>query len=199
MTPQRFQQIRNVFEAAVERDATARRGFLEDACRGDEELCAEVARLLAAHERPAGVLEPPAAGIVRMEGRRLGPYEILRELGRGGMGCVYLAVRTDDVYRKPIALKVVRPEAATSDVLERFRQERQILASLDHPHIARLLDGGTTPEGLPYFVMDYVAGQRIDEYCDQRRMAVGARLALFRDVCSAVEYAHRAREWRIGI
>ncbi len=191
MTPQRFQQIRNVFEAAVEREASAQRGFLEEACRGDEDLCAEVARLLAAHERPAGVLEPPAAGIVRMEGRRLGPYEILRELGRGGMGCVYLAVRTDDVYRKPVALKIVRPEAATSDVLERFRQERQILASLDHPHIARLLDGGTTPEGLPYFVMDYVAGQRIDEYCDQRRMAVGARLALFRDVCSAVEYAHR--------
>ncbi len=191
MTPQRFQQIRNVFEAAVDREGTARRRFLEEACRGDQDLCAEVARLLAAHARPAGVLEPPTADVLRMEGRRLGSYEILRELGRGGMGRVYLAARTDDVYRKPIALKIVRAEAATSDVLERFRQEREILASLDHPHIARLLDGGTTPEGLPYFVMDYVAGQRIDEYCDRRRMAVGARLALFRDVCSAVEYAHR--------
>ena len=191
MTPQRFQQIRNVFEAAVEREAGARSDFLEEACRGDEDLRAEVSRLLAAHERPAGVLELPVANVARMEGRRLGPYEILRELGTGGMGCVYLAVRTDDVYRKPVALKIVRPEAATSDVLERFRQEREILASLEHPHIARLLDGGTTPEGLPYFVMDYVAGRRIDEYCDERRMDVGARLALFRGVCSAVEYAHR--------
>ena len=191
MTPQRFQQIRNVFEAAVEREVGARSGFLEEACRGDEDLRAEVSRLLTAHARPAGVLEPPAANIARMEGRRLGPYEILRELGTGGMGCVYLAVRTDDVYRKPVALKIVRPEAATSEVLKRFRQEREILASLEHPHIARLLDGGTTPEGLPYFVMDYVAGRRIDEYCDERRMGVGARLALFRDVCSAVEYAHR--------
>ena len=191
MTPQRFQQIRNVFEAALDRDAGARSGFLEEACRSDEDLRAEVLRLLAAHARPAGVLEPPAANVARMEGRRLGPYEILRELGTGGMGCVYLAVRTDDVYRKPVALKIVRPEAATPDVLERFRQERKILASLEHPHIARLLDGGTTPEGLPYFVMDYVAGRRIDEYCDERRMGVGARLALFRDVCSAMEYAHR--------
>jgi serine/threonine protein kinase len=197
MTPERFRQIRNLFEAALERDAASRSSFLADACQGDEPLRAEVGRLLSAHQQEAALLdrEPVRPELLtgepgRMEGRRIDHYEILRELGRGGMGSVYLAVRTDDVYRKPVAFKVVRPEAGTPEVIQRFRREREILASLDHPNLARLLDGGATPEGLPYFVMDYVEGQPIDTYCDERQLNVAERLKLFRAVCAAVEYAH---------
>ena len=197
MTPERFRQIRNLFEAALERDAAARSSFLVEACQGDEPLCAEVGRLLAAHLQEAAPLDREAVRPElltgepgRMEGRRIDRYEILRELGRGGMGAVYLALRTDDVYRKSVAFKVVRAEAGTQEVIQRFRREREILASLDHPNLARLLDGGTTPEGLPYFVMDYVEGQPIDTYCDERQLNVEERLKLFRTVAAAVAYAH---------
>jgi serine/threonine protein kinase len=197
MTPERFRQIRNLFEAALERDSDARTVFLSDACRGDDLLRVEVGRLLAAHGEPGVFLDDgllPEARLTgtpgRMEGRRIDHYEILRELGRGGMGTVYLAVRTDDVYRKHVAIKVVRPEASGEDV-QRFRQEREIVASLDHPHIARLLDGGATPDGVPYFVMDYVDGRPIDAYCDERRLSVADRLTLFQSVWAAVEYAHQ--------
>ena len=124
-------------------------------------------------------------------GLRIERYELLRELGHGGMGTVYLATRADDVYHKRVAIKVVRHGAAGGEVVRRFRQEREILAMLDHPNIARLLDGGSTTNGLPYFVMDYVAGQPIDCYCDKGRLAVGERLKLFSTVCAAVEYAHQ--------
>jgi Protein kinase domain len=197
MTPERFRQVRNLFDAAVEREAPARSAFLAEACQGDQALHEEVGRLLAAHERETASIDHPAARPEllsgepgKMEGRRIDRYEILRQLGCGGMGSVYLAVRTDDVYRKPVAFKVVRPEASSQEVIERFRQERQILASLDHPNLARLLDGGTTPEGLPYFVMDYIEGKPIDVYCDERRLDIAQRLQLFRAVCAAVEYAH---------
>jgi serine/threonine protein kinase len=200
MTPERFRQIRNLFDAALERDAASRPSFLAEACRGDDPLRAEIERLLAAHQQEAPLLDRPAvrpelltADSGRMEGRRIDHYEILRELGRGGMGSVYLAVRTDDVYRKPVALKVVRPECGTPETIARFRQEREILASLDHPNIARLLDGGTTPEGLPYFVMDFVEGRPIDVYCDEHELNITDRMRLFRSVCAAVEYAHRRR------
>jgi len=197
MTPERFRQVRNLFEAALEREAPARAAFLVEACQSDEPLREEVERLLAAHEKETAPVDHPAvrpelltgeAG--KMEGRRIDHYEILRELGRGGMGAVYLAVRTDDVYRKPVAFKVVRPEASSQEVIERFRREREILASLDHPNLARLLDGGTTPEGLPYFVMDHIEGKPIGAYCDERQLDIAQRLQLFRSVCSAVEYAH---------
>jgi serine/threonine protein kinase len=120
-----------------------------------------------------------------MEGRRIDHYEILRELGRGGMGAVYLALRMDDVYRKSVAFKVVRPEVGTQEVIQWFRREREILASLDHPNLARLLDGRSTPEGLPYFVMDYVEGQPINTYCDERQLNVDERLKLFRSVAAS--------------
>jgi serine/threonine protein kinase len=193
MTQERFRQIRNLFEAALERPPEARAAFLEEACLGDQELREEVDRLLSAHQQTEGVLDRPAllrGDTGRMEGRTIDHYEILRELGRGGMGSVYLAVRTDQVYRKAVALKIVRPEASSEDVVRRFRQEREIVAGLDHPNIARLLDGGTTPEGLPYFVMEYVDGQPIDRYCDERQLSVAERLKLFRLVCAAVQYAH---------
>src|SRR5262249_11433822 len=114
-----------------------------------------------------------------------------REIGHGGMGVVYLAVRADDHYRKRVAIKLVQRGMDVDFVIRRFRHERQILASLDHPNIARLLDGGATPSGLPYFVMEYIEGQPIDEYCDHNRLSTVERLKLFRQVCAAVQYAHQ--------
>jgi serine/threonine-protein kinase len=123
--------------------------------------------------------------------RRIGPYRILRELGHGGMGTVYLAARADEQYQKRVALKVIRSGADTEEVVRHFKRERQILASLDHPNVARLLDGGTTDDGLPYFVMEYIEGEPFLGYCDSRSLGTAERLRLFQQVCSAVQYAHR--------
>jgi len=198
MTPERFRQIRSLFDAALEREPAARASFLDEACHGDAWLRAEVDRLLEAHQKEAPLLdnavargEIAAAEPARREVRHIDRYEILRELGRGGMGVVYLARRTDGAYPRQIALKVLRPDYAGPDVVNRFRQEQRILASLDHPNVARLLDGGKTPDGLPYYVMEYVEGVPIHEYCDRHRLDVKARLALFRQVCAAVDSAHR--------
>jgi eukaryotic-like serine/threonine-protein kinase len=121
----------------------------------------------------------------------VGPYRLIRELGRGGMGTVYLAVRSDDAFQKRVAVKILKRGMDTDSIVRRFRTERQILASLEHPNIAGLLDGGTTADGLPYFAMEYVEGQPIDEYADAQRLDTTARLRLFRQVCSAVQYAHQ--------
>jgi len=123
--------------------------------------------------------------------RHIGPYKTLRELGHGGMGTVYLAVRADEQYRKRVAIKVIKGGIDRDEVASRFRRERQILAGLDHPNIAKLLDGGTTEEGLPYLVMDYIEGDAITEYCARQAVSTAERLKLFRSVCSAVQYAHR--------
>jgi serine/threonine protein kinase/Tfp pilus assembly protein PilF len=125
------------------------------------------------------------------EQRRIGPYVVVRELGQGGMGTVYLAARADDQYEKRVAIKVLRAGMESQEMLRHFRRERQILAGLEHPNIARLLDGGATDEGAPYFVMEYIQGQRIDEYCDRRKLSVTQRMGLCRDVCAAVQHAHR--------
>ena len=123
--------------------------------------------------------------------RPIGPYRILRELGHGGMGTVYLAARADEQFQKRVALKVIRSGADSAVVVSHFKRERQILASLDHPNIAGLLDGGTTDEGLPYLVMEYVEGEPLLAYCDSRSLPIWERLKLFQAVCSAVQYAHR--------
>ena len=125
-----------------------------------------------------------------MEDRRFGAYRILYEIGRGGMGSVYLADRVDQTFHKRVAIKIVRPGFADAEIIGRFRQEREILAALDHPTIARVIDGGSTDEGVPYFVMDYVDGQPIDTWCDQHKADVTRRLELFRAVCSGVQHAH---------
>lgn len=206
MTPERFQQIRDLFEAALEQRVEGRTLWLEQTCAGDEELWGEVQRMLIADSLSGKFIEQPAVVAVatapvplrareedlpRLEGRRIGSYQIRRELGHGGMGSVYLAERADDAFQKQIAFKLLRPGLASPDLLWRFQQEREILAGLDHPHIARLLDGGTTEEGWPYFVMEYVEGQPIDQYCDAHKLNVTERLKLFRDVCAAVQYAHQ--------
>jgi len=126
-----------------------------------------------------------------MEGQRFGAYQVIREIGRGGMGAVYLAGRADDQFKKRVALKVLRADVNAQEVLSRFKHERQILASFDHPNIAGLLDGGSTPNGEPYFVMDYVEGTPIDQYCDSHGLTVAERITLFRQVCSAVQYVHQ--------
>jgi hypothetical protein len=187
---ERFRQVRNLFDAAMDRAAADRDLYLADACQGDPDLLAEVHALLDAQARPQTWIDTPPAAPPRMEGRRIGPYEILREIAAGGMGTVYLARRADGAFDMHLAVKVLRPEAATPEVLSRFRQERRILAALDHPNIARILDGGETPEGLPYLAMEFVDGLPIDRYCAEHRLDTAARLGLFRAVCAAVRYAH---------
>jgi non-specific serine/threonine protein kinase/serine/threonine-protein kinase len=134
---------------------------------------------------------PSAAGALIRAGTMLGPYRVLHEIGRGGMGAVYLAVRSDDAFRKRVAVKVLKRGMDSDAIVGRFRHERQILAGLEHPYIAGLIDGGTTENGLPYFVLEYVEGEPIDSYCDGRRLDTTARLELFRKVCAAVQYAHQ--------
>ena len=126
-----------------------------------------------------------------LTGQRLGPYLVLHEMGHGGMAVVYAAVRADDEYRKRVAIKVVLPGLDSEEILRRFKSERQTLATLDHPNIVKLLDGGSTEQGLPYLVMEYIEGLPIDQYCDSRRLSTTERLRLFRTVCAAVQHAHQ--------
>lgn len=196
LTPERFRQVRNLFEAALEKAPPDRALFLIDAAQSDPDLQAQVNRMLLAHEAKVTFLDGSDTAPAelrtdprRMEGRRLGSYEILREIGRGGMGTVYLARRSDGLFEQRVAIKVVTPDSAGGEVIERFEQERAILASLEHPNIARLYDGGSTEEGWPYFVMEYVDGKPIDVWCDQHKLSVTGRVRLFRSVCDAVQYA----------
>ena len=198
MTPARWREVQRVLLETLELPAPERAGFLEHSCVDDPALRSEVSSLLASAEEAGDFLEVPAGGAVPgdeedEEPRRggIGPYRVDRLIGRGGMGHVYLAVRADEQYTKRVAIKVVKRGTDTDFVLGRFRRERQILAGLDHPNIARLLDGGNTNDGLPYFVMDYVEGEPITAFCARRGLSVSGRLALFRTVCGAVQFAHQ--------
>ena len=122
---------------------------------------------------------------------RIGPYRVVGELCRGGMGVVFAAIRDDDQFRRRVAIKVVKRGMDTDEILRRFEQERQVLAAMNHPNIARLLDGGSTEDGRPYFVMEFVEGQRLDHYCDTHHLTVSERLELFAHVCRGVQYAHQ--------
>jgi hypothetical protein len=154
MTPERWRVVRELFTAAAERDASSRASFLATACRDDSDLHAEVTSLLEASDGAGHFLESGVAE--RSAPVRIGPYHVVSEIGHGGMGTVYLAARDDEEYEKRVAIKLVRPGLYGDVVLHRFRSERQILARLEHPNIARLLEGGTTEDGLPYLVMEYV-------------------------------------------
>ncbi|HET9803741.1 MAG TPA: serine/threonine-protein kinase, partial [Candidatus Acidoferrum sp.] len=133
----------------------------------------------------------PLPSSINTQGRKIGHYTVLEQIGVGGMGEVFSAVRSDGQFDQKVAIKLVRSTAASGVVLDHFRNERQILAGLDHPNIARLLDGGTTEDGTPYIVMELVTGKPIDEYCDSRKLSISHRLELFRQVCAAVQYAHQ--------
>lgn len=192
VTPERWLKIKELFLAASERNPSDRSEFLNQSCGSDESLRSEVKSLLAAGSHAAGSTFLDTAVIPdRMVGCRVGAYQIVQRIASGGMAAVYLAVRADDQYQKQVAVKVVHPQSASEELLNRFRTERQTLADLDHPNIVKLLDGGSTEEGLPYLVMDYVDGTPIDEYCDAGKLSIEARLRLFCHVCAAVHYAHQ--------
>jgi non-specific serine/threonine protein kinase/serine/threonine-protein kinase len=197
MTSERWQQLEDLFHAALERAPHDREAFVAAACGADAGLRQEVERLLHAHEQASSFVVRAAADIEHVAatvppgGRQIGAYRLVRELGRGGMGIVYLGERADAQFQMRVAIKVIKRGMDTDAVLQRFRHERQILAGLAHPSIARLLDGGTTGEGVPYFVMEYVDGQPIDHYCRVHAAPIADRLDLFRQVCSAVSYAHQ--------
>jgi len=196
---ERWERIEALFDEAAALSTDERAAFLSSACGLDREMRREVESLLAADGRAAGFLGRPAIPAASsrspppdsLVGRRVGHYAVESLLGEGGMSTVYLAVRADDVYQQKVALKVLAYGADRADLSARFRAERQILASLDHPGIARLLDGGTTEDGRPYLVMEYIEGKPLDQYCDQNRLGLDARVDLFRRVCAAVQYAHQ--------
>ncbi len=192
MTDAFWEQVRALFHEAAERDTAARAELLADV---DPRVRAEVESLLSAHDESTPFLEESVWQLIdaqqgqRLAGSLIGPYRIVRQLGRGGMGTVFLATRQDEEFEQRVAIKLVR---GGEMLVQRFRQERQILASLEHPNIAHLLDGGTTPDGLPYVVMEYVDGMPIDAYCRTYALSIPDKLRLFLQLCGAVEHAHRA-------
>lgn len=189
METNRFIQLRKIFDEAVALPAPAWPAFVGQACAGNQELYAEAMELLVAH-RNAGTTVTVDGAYSTDGAEMIGPYRILRELGSGGMGMVYLAVRDDGTFRKNVAIKLLKRNHATQDFIQRFHQERQVLANLDHPNIARILDGGQTSEGLPYHVMEYVEGLTLDRFCDTQKLDLADRIRLFQQVVSAVCYLH---------
>lgn len=210
MDAERWQTVERLYHATLECEESQRATFLARACGDDEALRREVESLVSYGNRSGRFIDGSALEVVapalareedsgsdecqiieKMIGKRISQYRIVEHLGSGGMGEVYRAVRADDQFQKQVAIKLVHAGEASGFVIGRFKNERQILASLDHPNIARLLDGGATDEGVPYFVMELVEGQSIDRYCDSHKLGIPARLEIFLQVCSALEYAHQ--------
>lgn len=211
----RWSETDALFQAALDVPAERRASFVARRCGGDEILRRAVEALLEAHDEADSFLERPVEEVCRLPwaevfaafegpaasgtteepadriGERIGAYRVVRRIGRGGMATVYLAERADGLFEQRVALKVIRRGLDTEDVVRRFLAERRILSSLEHPNIARLLDGGTTEDNHPYFVMEHVEGVRITSYCDEREATLEERLRLFADTCRAVQYAHR--------
>jgi tetratricopeptide (TPR) repeat protein len=199
MNPDRFRRLDALYDVVAALDPSERGRFVDASCEGDDELRRELLAALAADGgggftavvgRAAAAAADPDPDVA-WTGRRIGPYRIVRPLGRGGMGAVYLAVRDDAEFHKQVAIKTLKFELEGGAAVGRFRNERQILAHLEHPNIARLLDGGTTEQGTPYIVLEYVEGLEIAEWCEQRRCSVDDRLRLFCLVCDAVQYSHQ--------
>jgi serine/threonine protein kinase/tetratricopeptide (TPR) repeat protein len=207
MTRDEWRRIKDIAGDALAEPEVTRFSYVAARCGADDILRGEVLALLESTANASHLFEEPAltsagAALVLEEvekqdpsmiGRRIGAYRLIAELGRGGMGAAYLAERADDAYKKRVAVKLIKRGMDTDAILRRFRHERQILANLNHPNIATLLDGGTTDDGLPYFVMEYVDGLPIDEFCDSKRLTLVERLRMFQGVCDAVQYAHANR------
>jgi tetratricopeptide (TPR) repeat protein len=198
VSPERWQQVKVTLANALEQPSESERAaFLENACGDDTSLRREVESLLAQpdddFDSAAAVIGATKAGPAATggAGRQVGDYELVRELGRGGMGSVWLARRADQQFEKVAAIKLLKRGTDTDEVVRRFQAERQILARLEHPNIARLLDGGVTDEGLPYFVMEYVEGEPVTDYCREHALTVEERLRLFLKICGAVQFAHQ--------
>jgi eukaryotic-like serine/threonine-protein kinase len=207
MDAEGWARVEQLCQDALERNEQQQTEFLDSACGANQELRREVESLLAHRRSATTFLETPAVQLAakafteepspadgdksRLIGRLISHYRIMEKIASGGMGDVYRATRADGMYDKQVAIKIIQGSRSTDFFLARFQNERQILADLDHPNIARLVDGGTTEEGLPYLVMEFVEGTRIDEFCDHKKLGVNERLELFRAVCSAVHYAHQ--------
>ncbi|MEM8960756.1 MAG: serine/threonine-protein kinase [Acidobacteriota bacterium] len=195
MTPEEhWRKVKTILADALERPTSERESFLDTACGDDADLRSEIESLLEGNQH-TNVLDYPLVHLVQADpqsaiGRRLGAYQLRRVIGSGGMGTVYLASREDD-FAQEVVVKLLKRGMDTDEIIRRFRTERQILARLEHPNIARLIDGGSTEDGLPYFVLEYVDGEAIDEYCARHELNVTRRLELFLEVCDAVEYAHK--------
>ena len=197
MDPGRWQRIKEIYRQALDLDAGERRAFVESSAGEDAELAAEIMKLLDVPTRGSsdidGIVESAAGTFsgTLPHGERIGPYRLLSVIGSGGMGHVYLAERADREFDQRVAIKTVNLGFASPSTTERFRQERQILADLDHVHIGRLLDGGRTESGIPYLVMEYIDGESIVDYCAGEDLSLERRLGLFLGICDAVQYAHR--------
>lgn len=190
-------KIQAIFLAALEQPESQRAAFLDQRCGAGTPRRQRVEELLAAHVGSDSLLDLTSPLLPRAElpwllqpGSMIGPYKLLEEIGHGGMGVVYLAEQSTPVQRR-VALKVIKPGMDSRSVVSRFEAERQVLSLMDHPHIAKVFDGGTTDSGLPYFVMELVKGRPITQYCDERRLSLRERIALFIPVCQAIQHAHQ--------
>jgi serine/threonine-protein kinase len=200
MSPEKWLEVKEIFNAAHDLPPDKRQSFLAEKCP-DDELRAEVEALLASAKEAESFIEAPAltrvANLVTAEkrashvGKQIGAYKIEREIGRGGMGAVYLARRADQEFDKKVAIKLIKRGFDTEEIISRFRHERQILAALEHPNITRLIDGGSTDDGLPFLVMDYVEGLPLNKFCGAQKVSLEDRLDIFLQICSAVNYAHQ--------
>ncbi|HEY2471549.1 MAG TPA: serine/threonine-protein kinase [Terracidiphilus sp.] len=202
MTPERWGQIKEALGSALDLPLQERTAFLKEYCAGDDSLRHEVEVLLEGEQKveakflDESCLADVAASLIATDenswiGRRVGPYQVVEQIGAGGMGEVYRAFRADDQYRQEVALKVIREGQDSGLVITRFKNERQILASLEHPNIARLLEGSATEKGQPYFAMELIEGEPITDYCDHHGLTITERLRLFLEVCAAVQFAHQ--------
>ena len=199
MTPEEWSAAKEILGEALERPTAERPAYLDRACGGDPELKRRIEALIESEQKAWSLMEAPAAAASSLSagrrpmfsGERIGVYEVLEEIGHGGMGVVYLARRADEQFEKRVAIKLARVGISGDEMDRRFRAERQIVAGLDHPNIARLFDGGATPDGQPYLVMEYVEGAPLLEWCRARNLSTRARLEIFLDVCAAVQYAHQ--------
>ncbi len=190
MASEHRQKIETIFHTVTVLAAYERKEYLDKVCAESPELRKEIEDLLVQFDIENTTAEKE---LDSMRGRIIGAYRLIREIGRGGMGAVYLAERADGIFKTKAAVKLIKRGMDTDSILRRFRNERQILAALNHPNIARLLDGGTTDDGLPYFVMEYIDGKPLFEYCDEHHLDIKARLGIFRQVCDAVQETHNIK------
>jgi serine/threonine protein kinase/Tfp pilus assembly protein PilF len=206
MSLENWEKIKEIFLGAIELAPTERARFLQEKCGDNHELFTELEKMLAQAEEASGLMSRPAIENTAVHfiadsfgsgdcliGEVIGAYRLTEELGRGGMGAVYLATRIDGTFRRRVAVKLIKRGMETEFILRRFRNERQVLAALNHPNIAQLFDGGTTAHGSPYFVMEYVEGEPLYRFCDNRKLPIKERLEIFLQVCEAVNAAHQIK------
>lgn len=185
MDAQTQEWLNQLLSYVAQLPAEQREAAVRQACAGREDLVDVALNMLKTGQSPTKTMAPGR------NSQMIGPYRVLRELGKGGMGVVYLAVRDDGAFRKNVAIKLLRGDAVTPEFVERFRNERQVLANFDHPNIARILDGGDTTDAMPFYVMEYVEGRPIDRHCDEDKLSLNDRLKLFQKLCGALQYLHQ--------